>query len=119
MIFFFLVTLDVVSFVSPNQFMILHGNTHICPVYTDKTTRRVTICRVLAGFFTFVTFFEVVVMVITRAHYSIDMITGAIVASWIYMSCVRIEPYVQQLFGLPPRPILPDKNIQTKYESLP
>lgn len=52
-----------------------------------------------------VTAFQTFVMTATRAHYFIDMFTGAVVASWIHILSQSITLPVDQWCGLPPRPV--------------
>ena len=55
---------------------------------------------------TVIVIFEAVMMLITRVHYTIDMVAGAIIASWIFMLCDKIMPKVDNYFGFPSRPVL-------------
>lgn len=57
------------------------------------------------AFTVFVTLIQFFVMTITRGHYAIDMIAGAVIAHWVHMVASSAARPVDQWLSLPPRPV--------------
>lgn len=60
------------------------------------------------------TLLQAFVMIVTRAHYTIDIFTGAVVASWVHMLSQSIALPIDQWCAFPPRPIPLRRNAEAR-----